>query len=458
MVNSQSQILTLTIESKIKIMIQITQSISYLHSKNLIHRDIKPENFIKISDQFKLIDFGLIKQNLNLFKTATVGTLLFQAPEVLDIWFLAYIFYEIVFGQALFNVQIELKFFNLKINIGQIDDKLKDLLKQMLKYHPQERITLNKVMSILVQYSSIKKHNQQQQQFLKFPIQPEIKYSHHKISQIQEIQFLYKFHNQKNRYKTSIINKQNNQKQLKFIIVTCKFKTINFNNEYKIYSIKQMIARRLGLIFFIINVNLTIRKLITNQDKLRTRKQYSNSRLQNENIKYGINFIRNGKKALFQNKLLFGQSKLTGNKLLEFNIQDTYQQQIMNQQTEKQEIYQNQEWQTLVSKNENQRKQTHNQEENNQKSEDRLILDGEKNELQQQNNQDESNKPFEEIKSQIKNLLIQLQSLDLTPTKNKIKQIQNLNQTSQYLMKKYKPEINAPRLQNQLQVLRVRVK
>ncbi|CAD8177535.1 unnamed protein product [Paramecium octaurelia] len=53
---------TLTIESKIKIMIQITQSISYLHSKNLIHRDIKPENFIKISDQFKLIDFGLTRK------------------------------------------------------------------------------------------------------------------------------------------------------------------------------------------------------------------------------------------------------------------------------------------------------------------------------------------------------------------------------------------------------------
>ncbi|CAK70337.1 unnamed protein product (macronuclear) [Paramecium tetraurelia] len=121
----------LTIESKIKIMIQITQFISYLHSKNLIHRDIKPENFIKVSDQFKHIDFGLTEQNSNIFKTAKVGTLLFQAPELLenktdydisiDIWSLACVFYEILFGQALFNginqiyIQGQFKFLKLKI-------------------------------------------------------------------------------------------------------------------------------------------------------------------------------------------------------------------------------------------------------------------------------------------------------------------------------------------------------
>ena len=72
-----------------KIMKEIFEGLSNIHSKNIMHRDIKPSNILikedKLSD-FEIIiaDFGLatpcdVKQYL-LFKCGTLG---FVAPEIL---------------------------------------------------------------------------------------------------------------------------------------------------------------------------------------------------------------------------------------------------------------------------------------------------------------------------------------------------------------------------------------
>ncbi|CAD8116057.1 unnamed protein product [Paramecium primaurelia] len=122
---------------------QITQSIQYLHQNNLIHRDIKPENFIKVADQFKLIDFGLIRQNQGRIKTMGIGTPLFQAPEIVensqnytkavDIWSLGCVFYEILTQVSLFQGKTHQELINMIKNC-KIDKKyLLERLDQLPK-------------------------------------------------------------------------------------------------------------------------------------------------------------------------------------------------------------------------------------------------------------------------------------------------------------------------------------
>ncbi|CAD8172380.1 unnamed protein product [Paramecium pentaurelia] len=133
----------LSFDQKIKILIQITQSIQYLHQNNLIHRDIKPENFIKVADQFKLIDFGLIRHNEGRIKTMGIGTPLFQAPEIVensqnytkavDIWSLGCVFYEILTKVSLFQGKTHSELINMIKNC-KIDKKyLLERLDQLPK-------------------------------------------------------------------------------------------------------------------------------------------------------------------------------------------------------------------------------------------------------------------------------------------------------------------------------------
>ena len=55
----------------------MTLSIRFLHKNGHIHRDIKPENFVRFNNnEFKLIDFGLVKKNGRL-QNRNVGTYIF---------------------------------------------------------------------------------------------------------------------------------------------------------------------------------------------------------------------------------------------------------------------------------------------------------------------------------------------------------------------------------------------
>ncbi|CAK83636.1 unnamed protein product (macronuclear) [Paramecium tetraurelia] len=162
----------LTIQTKLDIMKQITQSILFLHQIGIIHRDIKPENFMQVGQQFKLIDFGLIRQNSELIKTAHVGTPLFASPEIfeetthytqsVDIWSLACVFYEIIQSQPLIsgntiedvkkrvlNHKYQPEAIYNKIESLQVSTSLKSLLKQMLNPSPQKRCSIEEVLDQL---------------------------------------------------------------------------------------------------------------------------------------------------------------------------------------------------------------------------------------------------------------------------------------------------------------------
>ena len=167
---------------------QILKGVEYLHSKKIIHRDLKPQNILINKDLLvKLGDFGLSRK-ISYEKrpyTQEVLSLWYRAPELLmgsniydegiDIWSIGCIFGFMVLKSTLFEGENEIDqlnkimqflgtpnfnqipyYNNLNVNNNQfiyyppadfnekfsnLDDYGKDLLKRMLNYNPELRIS-----------------------------------------------------------------------------------------------------------------------------------------------------------------------------------------------------------------------------------------------------------------------------------------------------------------------------
>jgi tetratricopeptide (TPR) repeat protein len=110
----------LKLRESLHIMAQISDAITYIHSKNIIHRDLKPANIILIEKDgdphfVKLLDFGLAKMELETRLTESgnfLGTLQYLAPEQVldaysvpanDIFSMGVIFYRMLCGKRPFT-------------------------------------------------------------------------------------------------------------------------------------------------------------------------------------------------------------------------------------------------------------------------------------------------------------------------------------------------------------------
>lgn len=167
---------------------QLLQGINYCHVNRVLHRDLKPQNLlINVEGELKLADFGLARAFGIPVRSYTheVVTLWYRAPDVLmgnrnystpiDMWAVGCIFAEMASGRPLFPGQSEKdqlnKIFQLlgtpnvekwpamrnlpeyspdfprhpPKNINQIiptlDVKGIDLLKRLLAYDPDHRIS-----------------------------------------------------------------------------------------------------------------------------------------------------------------------------------------------------------------------------------------------------------------------------------------------------------------------------
>ncbi|HEY7699187.1 MAG TPA: serine/threonine-protein kinase, partial [Vicinamibacteria bacterium] len=105
----------LSLEQKLRILIEVGRGLSHAHRRGVIHRDVKPRNvFLTEDGDVKLLDFGLahISQSTLTVTGQVMGSPHYMSPEQVlgkradprsDIFSLGSLFYELLTGQKPFN-------------------------------------------------------------------------------------------------------------------------------------------------------------------------------------------------------------------------------------------------------------------------------------------------------------------------------------------------------------------
>lgn len=142
---------------------QVVAGLLYLHSHNIMHRDISLSNLLLSKDMhIKIADFGLATQlkQPNERHVTMCGTPNFISPEVVsrsshglpaDVWGLGCMFYTLLVGQPPFDTDAVQATLNRVVMSdyhipSYISFDAKDLIEQLLKKKPDERISLQQVL------------------------------------------------------------------------------------------------------------------------------------------------------------------------------------------------------------------------------------------------------------------------------------------------------------------------
>ena len=145
--------------------IEICEGVKYIHENKIIHRDLKPLNiFLTKNNKIKIGDFGIATLLNYKSKAKTmIGTQIYLSPEIMknkpydyksDIWNLGIILYELTQLKHPFfeeDISNEKSIYNIEkgnikfININY-SERLLNLIKNILKVDPNERLDINKII------------------------------------------------------------------------------------------------------------------------------------------------------------------------------------------------------------------------------------------------------------------------------------------------------------------------
>ena len=159
--NNIRQINIQQIASIMKDVISAVYFLHHMHPK-IVHRDIKPENVLLDQGMVaKLTDFGWSNYMQGDMKRTTVcGTPVYLAPEIInnqghdehvDIWCIGVLLFELMAGYSPWqgnDVQtVKYNISRLKIQWPRdMDRDAADLISRILKYNPEERISLSQML------------------------------------------------------------------------------------------------------------------------------------------------------------------------------------------------------------------------------------------------------------------------------------------------------------------------
>ncbi|XGW25187.1 hypothetical protein V3C99_006530 [Haemonchus contortus] len=143
-------------------MFQMADALKYCHEKKVIHRDIKPENLL-IGDngELKIADFGWSVHAPKQKRQTMCGTLDYLPPEMVsgeehreqvDIWSLGVLCYEFLVGTPPFEHEDSNSTYKAIRNVrytfpAYVSSGARDLINKLLQRRPQERLSLDNVMS-----------------------------------------------------------------------------------------------------------------------------------------------------------------------------------------------------------------------------------------------------------------------------------------------------------------------
>lgn len=152
------------------VMRQLLSAINYCHKKNIVHRDLKPENMLleqdKDLEKLKIVDFGTsLSFDPDRALDEKLGTAYYIAPEVIkknynekcDLWSCGVIMYILLSGEPPFNDQkADNEAIMKKVEKGKYDvskgvwktisKEAKDLIKKLLTYKPEDRISAEEAL------------------------------------------------------------------------------------------------------------------------------------------------------------------------------------------------------------------------------------------------------------------------------------------------------------------------
>ena len=155
---------TTSTKTIVSIMKDVISATYFLHHMipPIIHRDIKPENVVLDQNMVaKLTDFGWSNYMQGDEKRTTVcGSPIYLAPEIVnnrghdekvDIWCIGVLMFELMAGSSPFqgnDVQtVKYNISRLKISwTREMNRDAADLIKKILKYNPDERISLEQML------------------------------------------------------------------------------------------------------------------------------------------------------------------------------------------------------------------------------------------------------------------------------------------------------------------------
>ncbi|KAH0572643.1 Kinase [Spironucleus salmonicida] len=140
----------LQIEDFLKIILDITTGLAFIHKHKIVHRDIKPDN-IFITEDFtaKIGDFGnneIIMNGIEM-RGSFSGTIGYIAPEVMN-------GSQISFGVDIWSLGIMIQDICEFSSMLQSNQVLQTLITQCLQENPDNRVTAEQIQEMLKDYQS----------------------------------------------------------------------------------------------------------------------------------------------------------------------------------------------------------------------------------------------------------------------------------------------------------------